>query len=155
MRKGEKMVIKKVKKDKRRFLELLLLADEQESMIEKYLERGTMFVLYEQGLKSICVVTKENEKTCELKNLATKEQYQKQGYGRQFVNYIITQYQRQFETMLVGTGENPDIIRFYESCGFVFSHKIKNFFIDNYDHSMIEQGIVLKDMIYFKKELKR
>lgn len=29
---------------KKRFLDLLLLADEQESMIDRYLERGEMFV---------------------------------------------------------------------------------------------------------------
>ena len=40
------MEIKKVISDKKEFLELLLLADEQESMIDRYLERGDMFVLY-------------------------------------------------------------------------------------------------------------
>ena len=33
-------------KNKKEFLELLLLADEQESMIDLYLERGEMFALY-------------------------------------------------------------------------------------------------------------
>ena len=36
------MEIKIVTNDKKQFLDLLLLADEQESMIDKYLERGTM-----------------------------------------------------------------------------------------------------------------
>ena len=31
--------------NKKRYLDLLLLADEQESMIDRYLERGDMFVL--------------------------------------------------------------------------------------------------------------
>ena len=47
------MEIKKVISDKKEFLELLLLADEQESMIDRYLERGDMFVLYDNGLKSV------------------------------------------------------------------------------------------------------
>jgi len=34
------MEIKKVISDKKEFLELLLLADEQESMVDRYLERG-------------------------------------------------------------------------------------------------------------------
>lgn len=29
--------------DKKKYIDLLLIADEQESMIEKYLERGEMF----------------------------------------------------------------------------------------------------------------
>lgn len=36
-------------------------------MIDKYLERGDMFALYDNGLKSICVVTGESSDTCELK----------------------------------------------------------------------------------------
>ena len=31
--------------NKKQYLDLLLLADEQESMIDRYLERGDMFVL--------------------------------------------------------------------------------------------------------------
>ena len=41
------MKIEKITSDKKRFLELLLLADEQESMIDRYLERGELFVMYE------------------------------------------------------------------------------------------------------------
>ena len=55
------MEIKLVASDKKEFLDLLLLADEQESMIDRYLERGDMFVLYDNGLKALCVVTREGE----------------------------------------------------------------------------------------------
>lgn len=43
------MKIKKISKNKKRFLPLLLSADEQESMIDRYLERGDMYVLYDDG----------------------------------------------------------------------------------------------------------
>lgn len=46
-----------IKDDRKRFLDLLLLADEQEDMIDKYLNRGDMFALYDDDLKGICVVT--------------------------------------------------------------------------------------------------
>ena len=39
------MEIKKVISDKKEFLELLLLADEQESMIDRYLERGYLMTI--------------------------------------------------------------------------------------------------------------
>lgn len=39
------MIIREVKVNKKRYMKLLFLADEQESMIDKYLERGRMFVL--------------------------------------------------------------------------------------------------------------
>ena len=38
--------------NKKQYLDLLLLADEQESMIDRYLERGEMFVLTDAEHKS-------------------------------------------------------------------------------------------------------
>ena len=51
------MEIKIINENKKQFIDLLLLADEQESMIDRYLERGDLFALYDNDLKSICVVT--------------------------------------------------------------------------------------------------
>ena len=53
------MEIKKIETNKKQYLELLLLADEQEDMIDRYLERGTMYVLEEDGVQAECVVTDE------------------------------------------------------------------------------------------------
>lgn len=44
------MEVKIVKENKKSFLDLLFMADEQESMIDKYLERGEMFALYDGDL---------------------------------------------------------------------------------------------------------
>lgn len=52
--------------------------------------------------------------------------------------------------MLVGTGDSPATISFYTNCGFVYSHRIPNFFTDNYDRPIFEEGKQLKDMIYLK-----
>ena len=147
------MKIEKVNENKKRFLDLLLLADEQEDMIDKYLPNGDLFALYDDDLKSVCVVLPINSETCELKNIATYEKYQGKGYGRALINFISDFYKNDYKTMLVGTGETPAILSFYESCGFKLSHRIKNFFTDNYDHPMFEDGIQLVDMIYLKKNL--
>ncbi|MEG0180039.1 MAG: GNAT family N-acetyltransferase, partial [Oscillospiraceae bacterium] len=56
-------------------------------------------------------------------------------------------------TMLVGTGDSVLTVPFYQSCGFVKSHKIKNFFTDHYDHPVFEDGKQLVDMIYLSKNL--
>ena len=53
------MEIREVRENKKQFLELLLLADEEEAMIDRYLGRGTMYVLEDEGVKSECVVTDE------------------------------------------------------------------------------------------------
>ena len=75
--------------NKKQYLDLILLADEQESMIDRYLERG----------------------------------------------------------------ESPLTVPFYESCGFTYSHRIPDFFTDNYDHPIYEAGKQLKDMIYLKHSM--
>jgi ribosomal protein S18 acetylase RimI-like enzyme len=91
--------------------------------------------------------------TCELKNIATYEQYQGKGYGKALIKFISGFYKNDYKTMLVGTGEVPWIMSFYESCGFEQSYRVKNFFTDNYDHPMFDGEIQLDDMIYLKKEL--
>jgi ribosomal protein S18 acetylase RimI-like enzyme len=147
------MRIEKIIKNKKQFLDLLLLADEQENMIDKYLSDGDLFSLYDDDLKSVCVVAPIDRDTCELKNIATYERYQGQGYAKALISYIVDFYKNDYKTMLVGTGETPEILSFYEGCGFKKSHRIKNFFIDNYDLPIFEGDIQLVDMIYLKKDL--
>ena len=62
-------------------------------------------------------------------------------------------YKGQYSVLQVGTGDSPLTIPFYEKCGFVRNHVVKNFFTDNYDHPIFEGGVQLKDMIYLRKEL--
>ncbi|PXV68067.1 acetyltransferase (GNAT) family protein [Dysgonomonas alginatilytica] len=144
------MEIRKIIENKGRFMNLLLLGDEQESMIHKYLERGELFALYDTDLKTVCVVTQENENTCEIKNIATYEKEQEKGYGSLMIKHIIEYYKDKCDTLLLGTGEDDKILSFYKKFGFVYSHTVKDFFIDNYDHEMFENGKQLKDMIYLK-----
>ena len=147
------MKIEKVTENKKQFLDLLLLADEQENMIDRYLADGDLFALYDDDLKSVCVAVPIDSETCELKNIATYKKYQGKGYGRALIKFISEFYSSGYKTMLVGTGETPEILAFYESCGFKKSHRIKNFFTDNYDHPIFEGEIQLIDMIYLKKDL--
>ncbi len=151
---GKSLEIRQIILRKKRFLDLLLLADEQESMIDRYLERGEMFALYDRNiLRAICVVTNEGNKTIELKNIATDPQYQKQGYGKRLIRFLSEHYAGKYDTLFVGTGESPLTVPFYEHNGFRYSHRIKNFFTDNYDHPMYEDGKQLVDMIYLRKDL--
>ena len=147
------MIIEKITNNKKQYLDLLLLADEQEDMIDKYLANGEMFALYDDDLKSVCVVTAIDGETCELKNIATYKKYQGKGYGKALIKFVFDFYKNNYKTILVGTGEVPTILSFYESCGFKKSHRIKNFFTDNYNHPMFEEGIQLIDMVYLKKDL--
>ena len=59
--------IREVSKDKKKYLALLMSADEQEDMIDRYIERGRMFVLWEDGAKGECVITDEGNGVLEIK----------------------------------------------------------------------------------------
>ena len=55
---------------------ILLLADEQESMVDRYLEKGTMYVLEDNDVKAACVVTDEGNEILEIKNIAVNPENQ-------------------------------------------------------------------------------
>ena len=147
------MKILEIKDNKKAYLSLLLLADEQEDMIDGYLERGTMYVLDDNGVKAVCVVTDEGDGILEIKNLAVAPEYQRKGYGKQMISYVEQIYKECNLVLQVGTGDSPLTVPFYEKCGFVRSHSIKNFFTDNYNHPIFECGVQLVDMVYLRKEL--
>ena len=150
------MEIVPVQEDKKRFLPLLLLGDEQESMIDRYLADGDLYVLREgEAALAVCVVTRPAPDTAEIKNLAVDPRRQRQGLGRRMVDFAVRTYAASCSKLLVGTGDSPLTVPFYLSCGFRESHRVANFFTDHYDHPIFEGGRQLVDMVYFQMELPR
>lgn len=148
------MTIETLVSDKRRELSLLLLADEQEDMIDRYLERGVLYRAREDGVTlSVCVVTDEGGGVYEVKNLAVNPLYQGRGIGRRMLDYVAQQYAGKGRVLRVGTGAGTSNERFYERCGFVRTGTIANFFTDHYDHEIIEDGVLLRDMAIFERAL--
>ena len=147
------MNIREIHENKKRFLPLLLLADEQEDMIDRYLERGTMYVLKDDGVKAECLVTEEGDGILEIKSLATLPQFQRRGYAKALVNFIEAKYKGRFKILQAGTGDSPATVPFYQKLGFVRSHIIKKFFTDNYSRPIYDGGVLLTDMVYLRKRL--
>ncbi len=146
------MEIRKISNlEKEHYMDLLLLGDEQENMVRRYLSRGDLFALYDPDLKGVCVVTRESDCIYELKNIAVNPHDQGKGYGRALLNFLFARYGLPGNTLLVGTGDVPSTAGFYEHCGFTRSHTVPNFFTDHYDHPIYEDGVQLRDMVYLKK----
>ena len=57
--------------------------------------------------------------------------------------------------MILGTGETPIIVSFYENSGFVFTHRVENHFLEHYKDLIFEHGVQLRDKVYFKRALQR
>ena len=83
------MDIKEVREGKKQYLDLLLLADEQENMIDRYLTKGTMYVLEDDGVKAECVVLDVGGGVLEIKNIATAPQFHGNGYGKALIEFIV------------------------------------------------------------------
>ena len=147
------MKILEISKNKKQYMELLFLADEQEDMIDKYINRGTMYILEDNGVKAECVVTDEGNGILEIKNIATNPKFQGMGYGKSLIDFVANKYKNKFSVLQVGTGDSPATIGFYIKCGFSHSHIIKNFFTDKYNHPIYEEGVKLVDMIYLRRVL--
>lgn len=147
------MEIIEVMENKKNYIELLLLADEQEDMIDRYIDKGKMYVLDDNGIKCECVVIDVGNGVLEIKNIATVPEYQGKGYAKAMIDFIITKYREEYSILQVGTGDSLLTMPFYEKCGFVHSHIIPNFFTDNYNHPIYEEGIQLVDMVYLKRVL--
>lgn len=147
----DNFTIIEVDNNKRQYLPLLLIGDESESMIDRYLDSGTLYVgLFNGKPITVCVVVNLDSDTVEIKNLAVEAQFRRNGYGRRMLEYIESQYSD--KKIILGTGENPSTLRFYKSCGYSYSHRIPNFFTDNYPIPIIEEGVTLRDMIYLEKQ---
>lgn len=146
-------MITEVTHNKERYMDLLLLGDEQEDMVWRYLHRGRLFVLRDEAVRVVCVVTDEGGGVLEVKNIATAPDSRCRGYARRMLDALARRFAPDFSVMQAGTGDSPLTVPFYEKCGFVRSHRVENFFTDHYDHPIVECGVQLRDMIYFRKTI--
>ena len=147
------MRLEEIKKNKKSFLDLLLLADEKEALIDLYLDRGTLYVLNDDGVKAVCVVTDEGNGVLEIQNLAVSPAFHRQGYGQKVIELIEKNFQGKYKRLRVGTGDSPLTISFYEKCGFTEKERLKNFIIEHYDRPIFECGKQLIDKVVFEKNL--
>lgn len=147
--------IKKEKDNNEQYMDLLLEADPSKDMINNYLKNGELFVLtYKDDVACIAVVTKIDEDTAELKNIATKKEFRGNGYGKKMLKYLADNYKQKYKKMLVGTTENN--IPFYVKQGFdKYEKTIKNFFVENYDEEIWDGDLHCIDMYCYSKDLKK
>jgi len=109
--------IKKINNKKEEYLNLILNADPDENVVRKYLKDGELYIgLIENKVVCEVIITKVDENTCELKNIATEKEYRGKGYASELIKYVFNAYKLQYKRMIVGTTEN--MIPFYVLNGF-------------------------------------
>lgn len=145
--------IRQIDNDKSKYLGLLLLGDESESLIQSYLSRGELFVV-EENQQALCLaVTLDDGCNVELKNLATEPKERKKGYASMLIRFLLNHYNRPEGFMFLGTGEVPSTLQFYQQLGFQYWKREKDYFLYHYDHPIIEQGIQLRDRVFLRQKL--
>ncbi len=146
------MQIKKVDNKKEEYMDLLLDADPDKKVIMEYLKNGEMYIgIKENTVVCEVIITKVNEDTCELKNIATQKEYRGKGYASELIKYVFGIYESKYKIMIVGTTEN--MIPFYVLNGFTkYHHTVKNFFVDNYEEEVWDGDLHCIDMYYYAKE---
>ena len=147
------MKFTEVTEQRTRYRSLLLLADEQESLVNDYIEKGKMFVLADDGIKAVCVVVPKTKEVLEIKNIAVIPSARRQGYGKMLIEFLSERFRRDFSFLEAGTGDSPLTRPFYESCGFSYFSTVKNYFPEHYDHPIVEEGVLLTDKIIFRKRI--
>ncbi|AIS03163.1 GNAT family N-acetyltransferase [Lactococcus lactis] len=151
------LIFEQVFQQKEDFLPILLLADDGPHL-ENYLENGDLFTLSLKNDKTVAcaVVIKKQKNTYEIENFAVETSFQGQGFGQEMMKQLITYLKENLaaDELILGTDDVSNNVAFYEKCGFTITHKISNYFLDNYDHPIFEGKIQLKDKIYLRKKLK-
>ncbi len=150
----EKPQVKRIE-NKEDYINLLLEADPSKASIMKYLKDSDVYGLkLNDEIISLAVILPISNKTLELKNLVTKEEYRNKGYAKRLLKHLCGNYKQKYDKMLVGTTENN--IPFYVKQGFdKYEKTIKNYFIDNYNEEIRDGNLICTDMIYYSKDLNK
>lgn len=150
-----KLLFSKIEKDYP--YNLLLLADETVEAVDKYLYDSDVYIV-KNAMETIgvfCLFTID-EQTVEIKNIAVTERWQGKGIGcLMMINIEEIAKQNSYKTIIVGTADcGTKQIHFYKKNGYTAYAVKENFFLENYADPIYENGVMLKDMIMLKKELK-
>ncbi len=136
--------------------QLLLLADPSKKNIDTYILGADIYIAEKEEKIIACYVLKAvNSNTIEIKNIAVDPANQGKGIGKILLNNACeTAKKNGFKNIIIGTG-NSSIgqLYLYQKAGFSIINTVKDFFIDNYDEPIFENGIQCKDMIVLSKTL--
>ncbi|WP_226666082.1 GNAT family N-acetyltransferase [Metabacillus litoralis] len=135
---------------------LLLEADPSINKVNRHLSKGKCFVsIYSSEIVGIIIINEKNTHENEIVNLAVLEKFRGKGIAKKLIKYAVD-YSRNKgkKSIFVGTGNSSlNQLALYQKCGFRLDHIIINYFIENYDHDIIENGITCVDLVMLKKSI--
>lgn len=136
--------------------DLLLLSDDTKEAIDRNLDNSELYIAeIESNVIAAFILKDVENNTIEIKNIAVDEIIQGKGIGTILLDYIIQlAKERKYKTLLVGTCDQCfREIDFYKKSGFMNSGIRKDFFINNYEEPIYENGIRIRDMVMLTIDL--
>lgn len=147
---ADDLIIRKLTDSENIPFDLLLLADPSKEVIETYLPLATKYIAELDGeILGIFLLIKLDESSIEIKNICVKETYQNRGIGTLMLKKaLLIAKEEGYKKMIISTA-NSSIkqLRLYQRLGFEIIEIKKNFFIENYDEPIFENGTQAKDLI--------
>lgn len=137
------------------YIDDLLLADEDEAIVETYIHTGRMYVILLDGKEiGVCLFTFPSEGTVEIKNFAIRKPYRGKGFGKKVISASTPLFQKLgYNEMIVGTANSSiENLAFYQKAGFRFYDIKKDYFL-SYPRPFYENEIQGLDLIIFQRHL--
>lgn len=138
--------------------DLLLLADPNKDLVQKYLQAGITFeVRKKEKLLAIMVLQAISQSKLEIKNIAVDPKFENQGVATRLLTYAFQfARQRNYQQLQIGTGSTSfKQLYLYQKVGFRITEIKKDFFIKNYQQHIYENGLLLRDMLVLTANLEQ
>lgn len=148
------MKFQQIVENKKEYLDFLMLTDPQENMIDRYLDSGEMYALYDDGeLCTVAVVSAWEDRTCEIRNLVTTDGHKGQGYTRAMVYFLSERYRKTCDIMYVNALNYSERVRVFGRCGFTYSHTLEHYISDHYREPIRMEGENIEDLVCMTRSL--
>ena len=151
-----KIEIKPVSRVTNQHWKLLLLADPSKSLVQKYLQLGNVFEICKFDIPiAIMVLQADSQFKLEVKNIAVDPKFENQGLATQLLQYAFCFAKKyHYQQLQIGTGSTSfKQLYLYQKMGFRVTGIKKNFFVENYEQPIYENGLLLQDMLILTANL--
>lgn len=146
--------------DRNAYLPLLLLADDSESEVLGYYQKGDLYAVDDETTRrplGVILAIPASDGSVELKAVAVDAARHGQGIGTRMLAAVLADLKaRGVKRVLVGTG-NSGIgeLAYYQKAGFRLWRIERDFFsrARGYPEGLEENGIPLRDMVWMDQEL--
>lgn len=150
MKMQQNIMITRLKNNESAPMPLLLLADPSEKNILKYLDHSDIYVALENEIMiGVYVLKNIGPSKVELMNIAVAESHQGMGVGKALVQHAIEAAKNsRMQSIELGTGNSSiQQLALYQKCGFRMKEIVHDYFIEQYDEPIYENGIQCRDMV--------